>query len=468
MPWQDLPADADTPIASVDFINQFVEAYNQRLQAGLGGTRFSYYGTNYRFAKPYQPIGPGVGIVFGDPAPEGQDHDDYGQDPDQKPWSIASLQADLELICGTFCNPGSGLPAGDPDLPLPYTVETWRAAAGIPAAGFTRKFPKEVDHVTGVRFSPSGGGVFGDHHHWSPSAGDRARSTVDARVYRFDGQAWQPAPGSDPDLVEATGLLRFGDALGPWIFNELQAGLNVLLATAGHGLPIDLPAFPTFPFLHAYFPHDIAAFGRYHSLISFADAQQQADAIFDANLATIDSDYDRLSDRNLYGDFSPIRVQTAVGNSGGGDSYYYNAQTYATNSRVGLSTCEGQAPARIRVWANPGDPNQLDSGYRDTETYQYDGGSLQLSPATFTLVADDQVEPDVDREGSWVAASDPIDPGQAAYPDTTDIGDHTSSFHVYRGFESSTYGVYDEATGTSTIKGGVFCLVEHAFDHLPD
>lgn len=85
-----------------------------------------------------------------------------------------TMQAWLETNCVSFIDHDNGpLTDGQDDF-LYFDIDTWRAAAGLNANGFRRKYgPKE-------------------------------------------------------SLVEAYGQMQAGDAIGPWIFEDLQKGLGAL------------------------------------------------------------------------------------------------------------------------------------------------------------------------------------------------------------------------------------------------
>ncbi len=77
--------------------------------------------------------------------------------------------------------------------------------------GYTRKYPREI-------VNPSAAG----------SAGQRARSRSDGRMYQYSG-GWMMAEdqAAPPDTVTAYGNVQAGDYLGPWILNELYAMINL-------------------------------------------------------------------------------------------------------------------------------------------------------------------------------------------------------------------------------------------------
>jgi hypothetical protein len=88
-----------------------------------------------------------------------------------------TLQAWLETYCVSFIDHDNGPLVGAGDEFLYFTLDNWRAAAGLHANGFRRKYgPKEA-------------------------------------------------------LVEAYGQMQAGDAIGPWIFEDLQKGFAALKDT---------------------------------------------------------------------------------------------------------------------------------------------------------------------------------------------------------------------------------------------
>jgi len=93
-------------------------------------------------------------------------------------WS--DLQVWLEIYCTLFIDFDNGPLTDAEDDYLFWTVDNWRAAAGIHQNGFRRKYgPKEA-------------------------------------------------------LVTAFGQMQSGDAIGPWIFEDLQKGFGALRWTAYH------------------------------------------------------------------------------------------------------------------------------------------------------------------------------------------------------------------------------------------
>ncbi len=119
-----------------------------------------------------------------------------------------------------------------------------KAAAGLNEKGWTRKFPAEVstlqDRITG--FTSWGSGI----KTYQFEIGDFVRCRTDGRVYQLQGYLdggiygdqgiWsEPAAGINPTVKTAYGEggfgIQAGDYLGPWIYNEIRACLNLLVWT---------------------------------------------------------------------------------------------------------------------------------------------------------------------------------------------------------------------------------------------
>jgi|GEM_PF-6736029 len=56
---------------------------------------------------------------------------------------------------------------------------------------------------------------------------------IDGKIYEYDGEKWLLAEdqSAGPDIITTYGYARPGDIIGPWIFNELYGGINVLKKT---------------------------------------------------------------------------------------------------------------------------------------------------------------------------------------------------------------------------------------------
>lgn len=207
MAWADLPAAAGTDWAAVGFINQFVEAINERRLAT-------------RQAASLQP---------------------YQVGDDVQEWRVANrLQGFAISVAIKFIHPDSfgSLPA-DP-LPSSSRFRTYEQVfedAGLAGqSDFTRRQPYEIsgsDEITLDAFGATA--VAGDVARWSGDGATHATlggtpasvTYIPGVLYAYDGADWLPAPGElEPSVATAYGPVRNGDYLGPWIWNELQAVLQ--------------------------------------------------------------------------------------------------------------------------------------------------------------------------------------------------------------------------------------------------
>ncbi len=95
-----------------------------------------------------------------------------------------------------------------------YDLAAWRTDAGIPADGFTRRYPREIAST-------------GD----AGSLGQRAYLEGFNGVYEHNGTTWVLASDQtiSVDILEAYGIAQDGDYLGPWLFNEIYNGLNRII-----------------------------------------------------------------------------------------------------------------------------------------------------------------------------------------------------------------------------------------------
>lgn len=265
MSWSNLPATDATDWMQVDFLRQFQYALIERSSTdGGSGKTFTrqfprvvasadatedVYG-NTAEAEQRAYLGEGAeksvvefdGSVWGPPDwdPETDDHPrpdtvtakglveagDYVAGGGSSQGLIRQLQS---IPFGNYVSPFGGLAAFDGVSSIStYTTATWRADAGLHADGFTRKFPRIV----------SGTAVTEDVYGNAAAVGQRAYLDADSpgasstrAVVEYDGSAWVTADGDSPrpDTLEGHGNFQNGDYIGPWLFNEIQAGINVLV-----------------------------------------------------------------------------------------------------------------------------------------------------------------------------------------------------------------------------------------------
>ena len=148
------PITTDTDLYQIDLINEIVNGLAERVAICPSG-------------------------VPSDPAVVGQDC--------QARLLWYAQQTQIETICVYFYDPTAGAGGYDGQATIsPFTLATFRAAAGLHSSGFRRAIA------------------------WDPTVDD-----------------W-----TDPnDPMYSHGLIQVGDILGPWIWVDLQAALKVLLWT---------------------------------------------------------------------------------------------------------------------------------------------------------------------------------------------------------------------------------------------
>jgi len=104
-----------------------------------------------------------------------------------------------------------------------WQFENWRAYCNIPADGFTRLYPREIETLADTY----DGQQVGDLARYAHIFGGGSQG--DGRVYRWNGTTWELASPTDrPDILTGYGRMVFGDYFGPHIIAELQAGINAL------------------------------------------------------------------------------------------------------------------------------------------------------------------------------------------------------------------------------------------------
>src|SRR5512146_1871894 len=110
-----------------------------------------------------------------------------------------------------------------------WTLADLRAAAGLNASGFRREYPARI--ATNLDATYDDGGT--------PAAGEKARCMADGKVYQRTGGAWvlmaQPF-SREPTKRVAYGHAEQWDYIGPHLFNELRACLDLMLWTRKSGV----------------------------------------------------------------------------------------------------------------------------------------------------------------------------------------------------------------------------------------
>lgn len=201
MAWNGLPAADGTAWSTLVFFGQFVRAVRERNLAVL---------QTYSGAPPEPAAG-----------------DNCQSSSSATGIGIPRLQQRTEQLVPRFVDVDA-FPDGPADVAIsvlaeePYNGEVtfdvarWRAAAGMNAAGFTRRFPRHIDNLSDT-------GTFGQR----AFLGSEFESKI---KYEHDGAAWKVATdqGSAVDVMTDYGIAQNGDYVGPWLFNELHSGLNLL------------------------------------------------------------------------------------------------------------------------------------------------------------------------------------------------------------------------------------------------
>jgi hypothetical protein len=202
--WSDLPATDATDWSSVDFLNQFVSAINERITAP---------------ALNASPIS--VGTLS--PVTTGQDV--------QLASLIRSWQQKIESLMAYYISPGDPT-VDDSVIRLNFWSQRplsagndWRVLAGLNSAGWTRKRPREIGTITSA-------GTDG----WLAQASQRQSfggSGTPGVMYRRAAGSWALVQDNYtiPDVVTSYGNCFPGDYLGPWVWNEMKSAITLMQVT---------------------------------------------------------------------------------------------------------------------------------------------------------------------------------------------------------------------------------------------
>lgn len=379
--WSDLPATWATEWQRVAFVNQFVEAVNERLaevyrsQFLPSSLDFSVEGNgslsgSFAALPAFTPLGEGDALnVSGYASLPGQSVDGADDIPSPGAFRIGAMQRLLEIFCEGYADPSRGPAAGQTQaLAGNYTRATWRAAAGLPAAGFTRRLPREVDEATGQVATP---GVA-----WTPAAGMVARSTRSGSFVRYDGSAWV-ADAGPADVVEAHGYFSDGDIVGPWLWNELRAGVDAMSMVQERG---DQDSFIG--------STELMAFGGRisGSATEWVDTYAQAKADAEAQMAAEAAAFNLPTDEWSF-EFPSASVRVFVRGSDG----KIRASQSNVYGRVGLRSRAASGPGRLRVWGL-----EASFPYGETingQTFAFDDNGVGLVLDRYALMIDETVTP---------------------------------------------------------------------------
>jgi len=220
MGWTNMPATDGTDWAGLAFRTQFMEAIRER-----------YFAIGYDGVDEWDDVPmPAAGEVAAHY--DGNWHD------------IGAMQISVNAMAPFFCPPDdyTGQPYGVGEMPG-YTVATLWAAAGLNVGGFTRKYPREITSLT----------AYGE-------AGWRARLlhvgtppyVPTGKAYYVYTTSWAASADqtSPPDTItDYAGAASPGDYVGPWLFNELRACLDLLMSVPR---PLTVPNPGTIKFDNAW------------------------------------------------------------------------------------------------------------------------------------------------------------------------------------------------------------------------
>jgi hypothetical protein len=150
-------------------------------------------------------------------------------------FSIRYLQMSIESLCENFFpnktfngvswinrSPdftGEDILSGNGTSVGNWTLTDFRAAAGLNASGFIRKFPREFLNASSTFYV--GGGAFSDGH--------VARRVDNGKIYTRTAGAWVETLGVAPDVLTAFGIQSPGDYIGPWCWTELRDCFNLMV-----------------------------------------------------------------------------------------------------------------------------------------------------------------------------------------------------------------------------------------------
>jgi hypothetical protein len=118
-----------------------------------------------------------------------------------------------------------------------FTLESWRQKAGLNAAGFTRRYPRTIE-------STDDPGTSGQVARLVNRNNNDAVTWIGGGVFRHNGSAWElcdPSEGRMPDVLKDYGFHETGDYVGPWIWNEIAAGLTLMQRV--HNVLYNFPAY---------------------------------------------------------------------------------------------------------------------------------------------------------------------------------------------------------------------------------
>jgi len=147
-----------------------------------------------------------------------------GEECQSRGFTYQFLQSRIQTLVTYYWNDADNPdPDGESDWGANYTWTRIKQLAGLDSGGWTRKHPRWIESV-------------GD----AGQPGQRAflRNTTDPapktwRCHEHNGNGWVPVDETArPDVVVEYGQAEAGDIIGPWIFNEMYAVLNLLKFTA--------------------------------------------------------------------------------------------------------------------------------------------------------------------------------------------------------------------------------------------
>ncbi|MFA9478503.1 hypothetical protein ACERK3_09365 [Phycisphaerales bacterium AB-hyl4] len=192
MGWTDLPVDYGYDVARPDFLNQFVEAINERRALRRTDLLAPFEEGDRLSATRIAQLQNACVLMVNESA---------WWDWDAYPNPMALDQTPIDEL-------------SESDVRL--TLTRVRELAELPPEGFTRKRPKLV--------GPGDSGAIGDRAYGTSSL----RNGLPPRTkFEYDG-GWVVSDDqwSAVDIVTEHGIAQVGDYLGPWLFNEMQVFLQ--------------------------------------------------------------------------------------------------------------------------------------------------------------------------------------------------------------------------------------------------
>ena len=210
--WND-PFPADLEWWRIEFQQMIWNAFNERY-------------ARQQWPSPTLNV-PAAGDIIGRAYATNDSH--YG-------FSVSFIQSYLENMCPSWLDPTVDWTTKRFGHELHFTLGSWRAAAGIAPGGFRRKKPRQIQNPSATVDVDGNTAAAGQKAYYAWWEGYDHHT----RLYEYDGANWVPTAGR-PDVLDshaappntvAGGIMRAGDYIGPWLFEEIRDGLNLLVVRA--------------------------------------------------------------------------------------------------------------------------------------------------------------------------------------------------------------------------------------------